>query len=260
MTQTQWNTFKNFRDTFKIQCTVWNQYAKELVPLQKKAADKDTPPYTIETPIVYNYSLDEITPQSNIKLIIIGDNPGKNEQLTSNQRYLVGQAGKIADGFFRRNPELNIDFHHNVIILNKTPIHTAKTLHLKYLIKNGSPDIVQFLRESQIWMAEKTVQLHKELTDESPSIFPELWLVGYSEIKDKGIFVDYRNSFLSEYKTENTGMHAAWNNVYVYQHFSMNRFSIDLTAFQALHTELNLMQALQQLGIKHKNETFPSRN
>ena len=32
----------------------------------------------------------------------------------------------------------NIDFRKNVIIVNKTPVHTAKTKQLKYLYKNGS--------------------------------------------------------------------------------------------------------------------------
>ena len=60
--------------------------------------------------------MDRLTPDDEIKLIVIGDNPGKDEQLTKNQRYLVGQAGKIADGFFKRNPELGIDFRKNVVI------------------------------------------------------------------------------------------------------------------------------------------------
>ena len=47
----------------------------------------------MQTPIVYNTALDEITKNDDIKLIVIGDNPGKDEQLLQNQKYLVGQAG-----------------------------------------------------------------------------------------------------------------------------------------------------------------------
>ena len=101
MTETQWQFFTDFRTDFKEQCHQWNEaFAAELEPLQKAAASKDTPEYPVETGVVYNHALDEVTRETDIKLIVIGDNPGKDEQLQRNQRYLVGQAGKIAAGFF----------------------------------------------------------------------------------------------------------------------------------------------------------------
>ena len=71
----------------------------------------------------------------------------------------MGQSGKIAEGFFRKNPELQTDFRKNVIILNKTPVHTAKTKHLNELSKNETAK--KIILESQIWMAQKTAELHK---------------------------------------------------------------------------------------------------
>ena len=142
MTETQWQFFTEFKKNFKEQCSQWNEvFAAELEPLQRAAASKDTPEYSVETGVVYNHALDEVTKETDIKLIVIGDNPGKDEQLQRNQRYLVGQAGKIAAGFFSRNPELGIDFRKNTIILNKTPVHTAKTVHLRQLLKSGKPEI-----------------------------------------------------------------------------------------------------------------------
>ena len=194
MNKNQWNAFCKFRTEFKEKCTEWNKFDAILLPLQKEAAQKDTPAYPVENPVVYNTSLDEITENDEIKLIVIGDNPGKNEQLEKNKKYLVGMAGKIADGFFKRNPELQIDFRKNVIILNKTPVHTAKTSHLKYLTKNGTKEIQHLIQQSQIWMAEKTAQLHKELlaagmdgigNTQNPM---ELWLVGYAELKNNGLY------------------------------------------------------------------------
>ena len=102
MTKEQWNHFLSFREDFKEHCQAWSALSNVLEPLQKEAAQKDTPDYPVENPVVYNTDLDKITPSDTIKLIIIGDNPGKNEQLTKNRRYLCGQAGKIADGFFKR--------------------------------------------------------------------------------------------------------------------------------------------------------------
>ena len=110
MTDTQWNSFCNFRDSFRKKVEEWSAFSQTLMPLQKAAAQDKTPPYPIETPIVYNRALDEITQDDDIKLIVIGDNPGKDEQLLKNNKYLVGQAGKIAAGFFARNPEFSVDF------------------------------------------------------------------------------------------------------------------------------------------------------
>ena len=64
----------------------------------------------------------------------------------------------------------------HLIFLHKTPIHTAKTNHLKYLNKFGSEQIQNLINDSQLWMAEQTAKLHSQLN-------AQLWLVGYSELK-----------------------------------------------------------------------------
>jgi hypothetical protein len=79
----------------------------------------------VETPVVYNRALDDVGPKSRPRCILIADNPGKNGQKAENQRYLVGQSGRLAEGFFRR--ELGRDFRAEVLIINKTPVHTPKT-------------------------------------------------------------------------------------------------------------------------------------
>ena len=160
---------------------------------------------------------------------------------------IVNKAGKIANGFFIRNPELQIDFRKNAIILNKTPIHTAKTNHLKYLNKFGSEQIQNLINDSQLWMAEQTAKLHSQLN-------AQLWLVGYSELKEKKIFTAYRNELKETYLSlENKN---SWDNVFVFQHFSMNRFSIDLNNFQKQNQSLSLQEAIKAIGILHKNEIF----
>ena len=100
MTQEQWNALTAFKADFKKQIAKWTRDFPNLAELQKQAAlEAKTPEYSFERPVVYNTDLDRLTPDDEIKLIVIGDNPGKDEQLAKNQRYLVGQAGKIADGF-----------------------------------------------------------------------------------------------------------------------------------------------------------------
>ena len=241
MTQEQYIAFDAFRNEFKAKITEWNSLAPELLKLQKEAAmDAKTPSYSFETPVVYNRALDEITENDEIKIIVIGDNPGKDEQLLKNNKYLVGQAGKLGECFFKKNPELGIDFRKNAIILNKTPVHTAKTNQIKYLLKNGSQEIKNLLEETQVWMAQKTAEL-------SEKINAKIWLVGYSELKPKGLFSRYRETL----KT-----YANLKNLFVFQHFSMNRFTIDLANFQTQHKNLSLKESIETLGKEHLREIF----
>ena len=248
MTENEWKAFSKFREEFRQQVADWAKWTAALMPMQAAAAAKDTPPYPVETAVVYNRALDDILPSDKIKLIVIGDNPGKDEQRAINNRYLVGQSGKVANGFFRRNAELGIDFRKNVIILNKTPIHTAKTAHLKYVLKNGGAEIAELIAQSQIWMAQKTAELHLALTQ------TQLWLVGYAELKAKGLFALYRKALRDYYIEENRK--DAWERVLVFQHFSMNRFLIDLNKFRSHIPDIPLQTALEQLGAERKHAIF----
>ena len=257
MTIFQWEYFNNFCNSFKNKVTEWNNQAKSLIVVQNKAKDFfNNVDYELQTPIVYNTALDEITQNDEIKLIVIGDNPGKDEQLAKNQKYLVGQAGKLGNSFFKNHEELGIDFRKNVIILNKTPVHSAKTNHLKKFASFGGKEIEDLIKETQIWMAQETAKLHQNLLKVSENKdFPQLWLVGYSELKEKGIFTDYKNELKKQYQTSEESKNA-WNNVFVYQHFSMNRFSIDLKEFSTKNKNLDLKTQLKTLGKKHKDEIF----
>lgn len=266
MNAKQWKYFSDFKETFKNKISEWNNNFPQLMELQKQAAEADNnPPYSFETPIVYNRDLDKITIDDDIRLIVIGDNPGKDEQLTKNNRYLVGQAGKIADGFFKRNPELNIDFRKNVIILNKTPVHSARTSQLKHIIKAGGPSVEALISESQIWMAQKTAELQINLSRlaDSDKSKPELWMVGYSELREKHFFCEYRDNFKNNYLEKVNGGQTPnfipeWNSIFVFQHFSMNRFSIDLNDFIAENQtgDRPLIENIHTLGNKHKKEIF----
>lgn len=256
--QRQWKIFTDFKTEYKAKIKEWGQKVPDLMTFQMSAAKKaKTPDYSFENPVVYNTDLDKITVQDDIKLIVIGDNPGKDEQLTKNQRYLCGQAGKIAEGYFKKNPELGVDFRKNVIILNKTPVHSAKTNQLKTMMKEGGKSVENLILETQMWMAQKTAKLHCDLCAAAgvEDFKPELWLVGYSELKGKGFFIPYRDELKKIYETDGN---LWWNNVYVFQHFSMNRFTIDLSEYcKSEHYEKRaLMENIHDLGQLHKQEIF----
>ncbi len=262
MTDSEWQAFSAFRIDFKGMCRQWlNRCGYEysapdeavssveksagqgaLHLLQQAAAmENKTPAYSQETPLVYNHSFDEVQAFDRIKLIIISDNPGKNEQLHKNQRYLVGQAGKVAEGFFRRNPELNIDFRREVIILNKTPIHTAKTKELNYLLKHGGEQFCSLFEETQKWLAAHTAALQKALAC-------PLWLVGYGELRKKSLFTAYADELQRQYGGE------ADAPVYVFQHFSMNCFAIDFKKLSDAHTSTE--ENLRVIGLLHRKEVL----
>ncbi len=258
MTSGQWNVFSAFKNDLLQKIDEWHNVLEkenlldELKELQRLSAEKDgVPPYELSDPFVYNKAFDDITKDDDISLIVIGDNPGKNEQLKENRRYLVGQSGKIAENFFARNGELGVVFRKNVIILNKSPLHSAKTKELSFITKNGNPLFAQLLLESQLWCAKSTSELHTKLHEEAKKSGKsvELWLVGYAELKGKGLFIPYRDELIKAY-----GKNEAWNKVFVYQHFSMNRFLIDLG--QNTNSDISLKDNLITLGERHRKEIF----
>lgn len=254
MNPRQFQIFSDFRDELRSYCSDLSKaYEDILPPLQRAASKGDTPPYPVETPVVYNTALDEVTLESDIRLIVIGDNPGKDEQRLLNRKYLVGQSGKIAAGFFLRHPEFGVDFRKNAIILNKTPIHTAKTKHLRYLMRNGGSCVRSLVQESQVFMAERTAALHKGLLAAAGEgeDAPELWLVGYAELRERGIFTEYRKALIRSYEGDDEG----WGKVFVFQHFSMNRFTIDLGDFMRRSGGgARILEAARELGLSHKND------
>jgi len=245
MTNPQWKAFSSFRDAFRTQCGIWSADALWLAGLQKEAADADrNPSYPLQTPIVYNRALDSVSADDEIRMIIVGDNPGKDEQLEENRRYLVGQAGKLGDGFFRRNPELGIDFRRNVIILNKTPIHTAKTKQLAYILRQGGSRFATLFADSQRWMARETAALRD-------SLGCGLWLVGYGELRRNGLFSVYADELTACVRSSGTSGTETGSGR-LYQHFSMNRFSIDLS--DRKDSSLSLDENLKAIGIAHRRD------
>lgn len=249
MTHTAFLAIQEYRDAVASLVNRSAPLSAQLVSLTTQASRDDTPPYSHDTPVVYNTAWDGITEADDIRLIVVGDNPGKEEQLASKRAYLVGQSGRVAEGFFRRNPALGVDFRRNAMITNKTPVHTAKTKHLKYLSAKGSPAVARAIQESQLEMARLTARLHQRLCAENGT---RLYMVGYAELKGKGIFIPWRDELLKAY----SGCPDAWEHVLAFQHFSMNRFLIDLKEYMAGSGESDIAAALDALGRRHRDEIW----
>jgi hypothetical protein len=244
--QATWDQFTKARAHYRRETEKLLRALPDLQALQQQLINSRTPSYPVETPIVYNRALDDVNADSEIRLILVADNPGRREQMAENRRYLVGPSGKIAEKFFRDNPVLNMDFRANVIILNKTPIHTPRTAELKELRRRGGPALETALDDSQRFMARILREFHRALSGENDQVVP-VWITGYSEMKKGGVFEAYTNELKAIY-----GGTAMGNALFLYRHFSMNQFTIDLKR-QSVKGE-PLKKALRRIGAAYREK------
>lgn len=198
--------------------------------------------YDIVHPVVYNTDIDDIN-HDEIKLIIVADNPGKEEQKA--QRYLIGSddprsAGYIAQKFFSDHPELGIEFRKNgrikdVLVLNKTPIHSSETKSLDKLWTGGG-EIKKALKDSQETMATLLVEFQEVL-------HVPVWIVGCDDDRMmKGVF----NPFVDKLKDLYAERPKLLEDVLIFYHFSHHCFTSDLKTLA--DKSLELEQALPEIG------------
>jgi hypothetical protein len=236
-----WRKFSAARDQYREEVEKLRRSLPKLRALQQELVNRrGGPAYVVETPVVYNSALDDVAPGDEIKLILVADNPGRREQAAENRRYLTGPSGKIAEKFFREHPELNINFRKNVIILNKTPVHTPRTADLRELRRLGdgpeprqggakksgrkTPAFSERLAESQEFMARLLLEFHRAFAP------VPVWIIGYSEMKPGGIFEPYTKTLGDLYgpESQNAAPAARSAELFFFRHFSMNQFTIDL--------------------------------
>jgi len=205
--------------------------------------------YRVETPVVYNRALDEVGPKDRLSYILVADNPGKKEQLAANNRYLVGQSGKLAEGFFRNR--LGVDFRREAVILNKTPIHTPKTAEMKKLLSLAAargPGEGERLRgeldASQRKMAELAYRLHS-------SSGAVLWISGYGELKKNGLFSAYAAALGEAYAGAPRRL---LGRVWLFRHFSMNQFAIEVK--EKADPEKPLPEELARIGVENRKRVL----
>ena len=218
MKQAEYKAFCRCRDSFRAIAEEIDAELPDLRKVQQRLIDeRDGPRYSVDTPVVYNTALDDVDGGAKIKLILVGDNPGRREQAAENRRYLVGPSGKIAEKFFKSESTLGMDFRKNVIILNKTPVHTPRTADLRDLCRLGGEKMSRVIDASQTKMA-------RLLADFFQALRVPVWITGYSEMRKRGIFERYTAGL------EDMVRQGAIDRdcLFLYRHFSMNQFTIDL--------------------------------
>ena len=227
MTSEAFATLHSIREEFRGLVEAWSRDNAYLLEAQERVrVQRGYEDYRVETPIVYNRALDDITIESDVKVIIVADNPGKKEQLKENNRYLVGQSGKLAEGWFRR--ELGVDFRREVVILNKSPVHTPKTAELALLTKSAGihrQRLEALLAGSQAAMADLAWRLYLALRGNGGEAVPALWISGLGDLRKGGLFEIYRDELGKRVAKAPPELRSG---VWAFNHFSMNQFAIEV--------------------------------
>ena len=229
MTKEQFEKFCSFRDEFRKQIILWNEEYNKIL----KEKIESLSGCEITNSFIYNEKLDDINENDNIKYIWIQDNPGYNEMLQN--RYAIGASGKAGQNFMK-NEGLAEDFDREVIVLNKSPIHTKVTAVLSKLKNREIQD------ETQRYMAKAIFTVH--------NIFEcDLWILGISNLK--GIFGTFSKDMEKLYKNS-----ALNKKMFLYYHFSQGQFK------KAYNLEANTLgtddpdKILESIGIKNRKKYF----
>jgi hypothetical protein len=238
--------FEALRDEFRRRVESWSSSLPGLAEAQRELAREAGDVYSIETPVVYNRALDDVVPGEAIQWIVVADNPGKREQEAGMNRYLVGRSGLAAERFFAR--ELGVDFRRQALIINKTPVHTPKTVQLRKLVRLY-PEAKPVVEESQRFMAALVPALQE-------CFHANVWVMGLSELRPGGLFEPWRLALADAYDCEggagNGGRPAG--KVYGFNHFSMGSFATDLKR-RRLPGE-PVPDAVMRIGAENRHRIF----
>jgi hypothetical protein len=205
--------------------------------------------YRVETPVVYNRALDDLQRRDRLDYVLVADNPGKKEQLAANNRYLVGQSGKLAEGFFESR--IGVDFRRNVAILNKTPIHTPKTAELRRLLalaEARGPDQGRMLREAFEESQRAMANIARELHGATGTV---LWISGLGELGPRGLFRPWAEALGAAYRGARPSL---VERVWLFRHFSMNQFAIEVR--KSADPAKPILEELGRIGTENRRRVL----
>ncbi|MFO7735492.1 MAG: hypothetical protein R6W70_04670 [bacterium] len=196
--------------------------------------------YSVENEVVFNTRLSSISKKDNIKFIVVGDNPGKDEQLDRNRYYLMGKAGVQMRNFFSRH-DFVTDFDREVVVLNKTPFHTKSTSDIKNLLKFRG-----LIDDSQRYMASLAAEMHRLFRC-------PLWIIGFSQMKKNGIFRVFREELEKQYSSAGAELK---NSLLFFKHFSYGNFSRDISEAERVCGDKHISSLLKYTSEKNR-KCFP---
>lgn len=218
-------------DNFEKKVASWKEIYPDLKDsiIEINSTEVKRTKYEVVNSIVFNNDLRKIR-EKGPKYLLVADNPGMEEQKQS--RYLVGLSGKMARNFFHSNGLVN-NFETGVAVLNKSCVHTHSTRDLKKLRKYSD-----LCDESQKYMADMLVDIQKLYGC-------DIWVIGCSEMKKKGLFEPYLERLRERYRTDASDLK---DRIFFYPHFSYGNFNRNLNVVLRSDPELDVKYALEKAG------------
>jgi len=218
-------------DAFEKKVKLWQKNCPDLLDsiVDINLGEEKRTKYEVINSLVFNNDLRKIG-KSGPKYILVADNPGMDEQKDS--RYLIGLSGKMARNFFLNNGLVE-DFEKEVAVLNKSCLHTHSTKDLKKL-----KEYSEISTDSQSYMADMLVDIQKLFNC-------DVWVIGCSEMKRKGIFETYLERLRFRYSGDAKDLK---KKVFFYPHFSYGNFNRNLNVVLKDEPELEIKDALSKAG------------
>jgi len=190
-----------------------NEYQKHIEQLLAPINSIKQRDYDLQRCVVFNQDLKGINPKK-VRLILVGDNPGQNEQRFqayfsrssgTTLRKFISELGYTIRGSVQscKNNERELTLRKErdskagedeVIILNKSVVHSSQTDELAAIKKDKTAG--QFFKENQKYMAQLIYRLHT-LLNRASSKGCSVWILGTSSLN--GIFGPFRSEILDLY-------------------------------------------------------------
>lgn len=226
MTELEYLEFNKLRIEFYKLCSNF----QKKYPSLKEEIQSFSENHLVKNAIVYNKKLDDVKIENKIKYIFVTDNPGVKEQ--EQERYAVGSSGSASKNFFH-SENLIKNFDMEVIVLNKTMIHTRITSELKK-IKNFD----RLMEESQIYMARLLFYLQNLFSC-------KVFIFGTSNLRKSFKF------FTKELKVLYKNEANLKKDLFLFYHFSQGQFKIRYNKEKLNFPNYHLKELLKSISDKN---------
>ncbi|WP_319205079.1 hypothetical protein [uncultured Ilyobacter sp.] len=227
MTSQQYEKFIKIRERFRQEVDKYRENYPDFAESLLKRYEQEEKGMRA---FVYNEKLDYLEKNDSIKYVWVTDNPGFRE--SKENKYAVGISGKTGKNFMEENGFVK-DFDREVIVLNKSFVHTKVTSELGKFNLYGD-----ILKKNQKFMGELACGLQE--------IFGcDMWILGTSNLNK--IFKSFRETIESK---------GEFDDIYFYYHFSQGQFK---KAYNRKKNELmnqNPKEICKIIGIENRNKLF----
>ncbi len=179
---------------------------------------------------------------SQLKFIIVGDNPGKKEY--EEKKFFIGDSGQKLRKHFLENNLIDSDFDKECMLFNKTIIYTPTTEDLREIKKNKK----DLFDEIQSFCAREIANTANELK------LPIL-IFGKSEIKRYGIFKKFWRELNIYTKNKKS--------IFAFNHPSRSLFKTEWNNNKEKLTYESNIDLLKQIGrnnTKEINEDYEKKS